>query len=315
MGALNKLGLESYTDTVTDVSDEQRQTQRSFGFKWSKRETYESEAVATNLRRWLIERYCNGDPEQVGRWLEGGRKLIVDAGCGAGLAGLLFFGEHLRRHDYLGVDISSALDQAKLRFGEAGLPGDFLRADLLKFGAPDESVDIIFSEGVLHHTDSTELAISTLARKLKPGGRFLFYVYAKKAVIREFADDHIREAIRPLTDEEAWKALEPLSKLGMELGRLKVELQIPEDIPYLGIKAGKMDIQRFFYWNIFKAYYRDEFSLDEINHINFDWYRPLNCQRHTEAEIRLWCREANLEIEHFDRAESGFTVVARKNES
>ena len=47
-------------------------------------------------------------------------------------------------------------------------------------------MDLIFSEGVLHHTDSTERSIHYLAAKLKTGGRFLFYVYARKAVIRRW---------------------------------------------------------------------------------------------------------------------------------
>ena len=223
---------------------------------------------------------------------------------------MLFFGEHLAHHDYLGVDISSAVDVARERFKEAGFPGDFLKSDLLKMPVPDGSLDLVFSEGVLHHTDSTECAIKVLAEKLRPGGRFLFYVYVKKATIREFTDDHVRRELSGLSDSDAWGALEPLTKLGIELGRLNVEINVPEDIPYLGIKAGKLDIQRFFYWNICKAFYRKDFTLDEMNHINFDWYRPLNCHRHTEQEIRKWCSEGLLDIEHLDLSESGITVVA-----
>jgi SAM-dependent methyltransferase len=224
----------------------------------------------------------------------------------------LLFGNHLRLHDYLGVDISTAVEVASVRFAEAGYDADFLQADLLDLPVSDGSIDMIFSEGVLHHTDSTERAIKSLSNKLKLGGRFLFYVYIKKAVIREFTDDYVRDQLRSLADEHAWKALEPLTLLGRELGRLRAEINVPEDIPFLGIKAGKLDIQRFFYWNICKAFYREDFSVAEMNHINFDWYRPLNCHRHTESEIRLWCGEAGLYIEHIDVSESGITVVALK---
>jgi SAM-dependent methyltransferase len=290
----------------------QDQTSDTFGFKWAKRDTYESPAVQENMRRWLFERYCGGDASRLDGWLQGGRKKILDAGCGAGHSALLFFGEHLRRNDYLGVDISSAVEVARTRFAEAGYPGEFLQADLLGLPVPDATVDMIFSEGVLHHTDDTRRAFLALERKLKPGGRFLFYVYAKKAVIREFTDDHVRRALQPMSDEEAWKALEPLTRLGIALGELKAEVDVPEDIPYLGIKAGKLDLQRFFYWNVCKAYYREEFSLEEMNHINFDWFRPLNCHRHTEDEVRGWCREARLEVERLDVCEAGLTTVALK---
>lgn len=244
--------------------------------------------------------------------MEGESKIILDAGCGSGYSALLFFGEHLNRHEYLGVDISSAVDIAKLHFEDKGYPGDFLQVSLLDLPIKDESIDLIFSEGVLHHTDNTGESIKYLATKLKSGGRFLFYVYAKKAVVREFTDDRIRQQLQDMTDEEAWEVLKPLTKLGIVLGELDTEIDVPEDIPFLGIQKGKIDLQRFFYWNICKLYYRPEFSLEEMNHINFDWFRPLNCHRHTKEEVMAYCKNANLIIEHMNVQESGITVVAKK---
>lgn len=311
MAAIERLGIAVDKSDVT-VSGAQTQTDEAFGFKWAKRDTYESEASKTNMRRWLIERYCENDPGRLLNWLAEGRKIILDAGCGAGFSGLLLFGETLRDHDYLGVDISSAVDVARERFREINMPGDFIRADISKLDIPESSVDLVFSEGVLHHTDSTERTLKHLAKKLVSGGRFLFYVYRKKALIREFTDDAIRDALRPLTDEEAWEALKPLTHLGIVLGKLGQEIDIAEPVPFLGIEAGKLDVQRFFYWNVCKAYYRPELSFDEMNHINFDWFRPLNCQRHTPEQIRTWCSEAGLEIEHMNIQEAGITVVSRR---
>lgn len=291
----------------------QQQTEAAFSYKWKRRDTYESPAVQAASRAWLFERYCGGDPRLLDGWLEGGRKVILDAGCGAGHSAILFFGERLRHHDYLGIDISEAVDVARARFEEHGLPGTFRREGILETTVPAQSVDLIFSEGVLHHTDSTEAAFHTLAQKLRPGGRFLFYVYAKKAIVREFTDDHIRDALRGLDDEAAWDALMPLTKLGKALGELDVELEVPEDIEFLGIKRGRLDLQRFFYWNICKLYYRDDWTLDEMNHINFDWFRPLNCHRQTPEQVRSWCDAAGLEIERFEVEEAGITVVARRS--
>lgn len=313
MSAIKRLGIK-LTDMSQEYeySEQQEQTSSTFRFKWSKRDTYESEAVKENAGRWLFERYCDNDPKVLDEWLSSDRKIILDAGCGSGYSAVLFFGKHLNSHDYLGVDISEAVDVAKKRFQEAGFAGDFLKANLFDVPVPDGSIDIIFSEGVLHHTDNTEKAIRFLSGKLKKGGHFLFYVYAKKAVIREFTDDHIREQLKHMSDEEAWKALEPLTKLGNVLGELNVDLDVPEDVPYLGIKKGRMDIQRFFYWNICKLFYHPKYSLEEMNHINFDWFRPLNCHRHTPEEIQTWCNEAGLSIEHINIQESGITVVATK---
>jgi arsenite methyltransferase len=312
MSAIERLKINPEA-SMTPRSDNQRQTGDAFGFKWTKRDSYDSPAVRAKVSRWLMERYCENDPSRLDQWLAGGRKILLDAGCGAGFSALAFFGDRLKEHDYLGVEISDAIEIARIRFQEAGCPGDFLKRSLMDINdIPEKSVDIVFSEGVLHHTDNTAQSFAYLARKICSGGLFLFYVYAKKAVIREFTDDYIREQIRPLTDEQAWAALEPLTKLGIALGELNIQLDAPEDIPYLGIKKGKLDLQRFFYWNICKLHYNPDYTLDELNHINFDWFRPLNCHRHTPEEVTGWLRDAGLAIEHINIQEAGITVVARK---
>ncbi len=289
---------------------------QTFGFIWSKlwseRARYETPANTAERRRWLFERYCDNDPKRLDAWLAGGKKIILDAGCGSSLSAFLFFGDRLKGHDYLGVDISESIQAAEARFQEAGYPGDFLQRSLVDLPIKDESIDMIFSEGVLHHTDSTEKSIAYLSSKLKSGGLFLFYVYRKKAAIREFTDDFIRRQLVDLSDEEAWNALLPLTNLGIALGKLNVKVEVPEDIPLLGISKGSIDIQRFFYWNICKMFYNQDFNLDEMNHVNFDWFRPLNCHRHTEEEVGSFCRNASLHIEHMNVQESGITVVARK---
>lgn len=294
-------------------SDSQQQTEDTFGFKWKKRETYESPAVQAEWQRWLFEKYFDSDTSKLELLLNGKdeeRKKILDAGCGSGGSALLLFGEYLNDHDYLGVDISDSVLVAKERFKERGITAKFEQCDLNSIPDQYGLFDIIFSEGVLHHTDSVEKAIFELSKRLKNGGKFLFYVYAKKAPIREFTDDLIREAIAPLSNEKAWDALEPLSKLGKVLGDLNIEIEIEDDIPYLGISKGKHNLQRLFYYKICKLYYRPEYSLDEMNHINFDWFRPTNCHRHTTEEIKRFCNTADLYIERLHVEDSGITVIA-----
>lgn len=315
MSAITRLGLTATAREQASLSEHQRHTMDAFGFKWKKQEAYESEAVQRDSQAWLLSRYCGGDPGLLDRWLANGPQIILDAGCGSGYSAALLFGDRLNRHDYLGIDISEAAEVGRERFAARGLKGEFLRLPIHEFSCPEPLVDLIFSEGVLHHTDNTRDSILHLARCLRTGGRFLFYVYARKAVLREFADDHIRERLRQMSNEEAYAALMPLTALGKALGDLKATLDVPEDVPCLGIKKGRYDLQRFFYYNICKAYYRDDYTLDEMNLINFDWYRPLNCHRHTPEEIRDWCAEAGLDIERLEIEEAGITVVAVKTEA
>jgi hypothetical protein len=95
------------------------------------------------------------------------------------------------------------------------------------------------------------------------------------------------------------------------LGELNIEIDIKRPIDLLEIPAGKINLQRFFYWHVLKAFYRPEMSLDEMNHINFDWFAPKNARRHTVEEVRGWCKELNLEIEHEFAEEAGISIIAK----
>lgn len=293
------------------LSNSQYQTEKSFGFKWAKRDTYESQSVKAAISNWLIERYLDGEENLSGRYCFENAKML-DAGCGSGVSSLLLFGKTLEKVRYLGVDISDAVDIARDRFNEMNIGAEFIQADITNLPFNSSEFDMIFSEGVLHHTDSTEKSLKYLVTLLKPNGFFLFYVYRKKAPIREYSDDYIREQLSYLDNKDAWEALIPISMLGRELGKLNTTIRISEDIPILGIPSGTYDLQRFFYWFFMKAYYRPDFSLEEMNHINFDWYRPMNCHRHTENEIEKWCFEANMKIIRMKIEEAGITVIAQK---
>ena len=300
------LRRRDFTTTST-----QEQTSDTFGFKWQRRETFESDAWRGGVREWLVRKY--GPVSDADWWADyGPQPLLLDAGCGAGVAALELFGEMMPRLRYLGVDISDAVDVARRRFAERGLSGAFLQADVTALPLPPNSVDVIFSEGVLHHTDSTRGALLSLVPLLKPGGRMLFYVYARKGPIREFVDDLVRARLSGMPPAEAWKILEPLTRLGIALGELGAEIEIPEAIDVLGIPAGRLNVQRLFYWHVAKAFYRPDLTFDEMNHINFDWYAPSNAHRQSPDDVRGWCAEAGMVIEREVIEDAGITLVARR---
>jgi SAM-dependent methyltransferase len=289
----------------------QDQTGETFAYKWRRRDTFESPASLARIRQWLAERY--GD---IGAapWLaeHGASPLLLDAGCGAGMAALELFGAVLPRVRYLGVDVSGAVDVARQRFAERGLDAAFMQADIRELPLPERSVDLIFAEGVLHHTPSTAGALKALASLLRPGGRFLFYVYRRKGPVREFTDDLIREKLRQLAPEAAWKAVEPLTRFGIALGELDAEVSVPEPVELLGIPAGRINVQRLFYWHVAKAFYHPDLTFEEMNHINFDWYAPAYAHRQSPEEVRSWCAEFGLDIEREVVEEAGITVIAKK---
>ncbi len=292
------------------VSSTQGQTADAFGFKWKKRDTFESAESLARMRAWLLERYGNVVAEP---WFDGygPNPLVLDAGCGAAMSAVELLRPRLGSIRYLGVDVSEAVDVAAERFAENGWSAAFLQTDLMRLPLAPGSLDMIFSEGVLHHTDSTEAALKYLTTLLKPGGRFLFYVYRKKGPVREFTDDHIRAQLQGMAPQDAWRAIEPLTRLGKTLGELNIEIDIPEPIDVLEIPAGRVNLQRLFYWHVAKAFYRPDYSFDEMNHINYDWYAPVNAHRQTIEQVRRWCAEAGLIVERERCEEAGITIIAR----
>ena len=297
--------------SIEMLSAAQKQTEETFGFKWKKRSTFDSKESLSKMRNWLIDKYGNSADFT---WLESYQEkpILLDAGCGAGMSGLELFGPILSNIDYLGIDVSESVDTAKERFAERGHTAAFMQADVCNLPFPESSIDIIFSEGVLHHTDSTQHALFALAKLLRPGGRFLFYVYKLKGAVREFTDDYIRDKLQVMPPQEAWDAMEPLTKLGIALGELDIEIDIPQDIELLDIPAGKINVQRLFYWHVAKMFYSPELSFDAMNHINYDWYAPRNAHRQSVHDVRKWCAKAGMEIEREVVEDAGITVIARK---
>ncbi len=286
----------------------QTQTQESFGFKWTNLGGFGSDGMQEKVSSWILERYGFGSGAEMRDYFAD-RARILDAGCGAGLATSTWLAPGWQRDgsEFVAADISAAIDTARHRLGE--IEGtSFVQADILDLPFRAASFDLIFSEGVLHHTPSTERAFAALARLLRPGGEIMIYVYRLKAPAREFVDDHVREQIAGLSPEQAWDALRPLTRLGQALAELDVGVEVPEDVELLGIKKGTYDVQRLLYWHFAKMFWNPTMTFEENNHVNFDWYHPVYAHRHSEADVRRWYADCGIEITHFEAQEAGFTV-------
>jgi arsenite methyltransferase len=286
----------------------QEQTAESFGFKWKQRHTYDSDATRENATPWLIERYGFRDAAEMSGYFAR-RRRILDAGCGGGFTASIMFGDTAA--EYVGVDISEAVDEARRTL--AHLPNaSFVQGDLMALPFAAGSFDTALAEGTLHHTPSTERALESVVSVLAPGGEILFYVYRIKAPAREFTDDHVRAAISGLSPSEAWAALRPLTRMAQALTALGTSVTIPEDVPYLGIRAGTYDVQRFLYGHFVKIFWNDALSFEENNHVNFDWFHPRYAHRQSEREVMAWCERLGLDVMHMNVQESGITVRAVK---
>lgn len=282
------------------------QTVRSFEQKWSKHDYYR-EHTRDFYTQWYLERYGFFDAARAREFLRRAR-FILDAGTGSG-RDAQNFAEWSSATVY-GVDTSRAALETAGR-GVENPRVAFVRADLHQLPFPDEFFDFISCDQVIHHTPDPRAALATLARKLKPGGQIACYVYRKKAVVREFVDDYIRERIRDLPMDEALNACAGITELGRTLASLGVKITLETDIPLLGVSKGTHDLQRFFHWNILKCFWNDDFDFFTNNMINVDWYHPEYCFRFEPAEFRTWF-DNGWDIQTWDVQDAGISCRARK---
>ena len=174
-------------------------------------------------------------------------EVIFDGGCGLGYKAA-WLAELAPHALVIGMDFSEAAQHAAETY--AALPNlYFIQGDIAATGLRDGVVDYVNCDQVIMHTEDPEVAFAELVRiARKPKGEVACYFYAKKALPRELLDDHFRTACSKLSREELWQMSEQLTELGKRLTALNISIDSPE-IPSLGIKGGKQDIQRFIYWN------------------------------------------------------------------
>jgi ubiquinone/menaquinone biosynthesis C-methylase UbiE len=124
-------------------------------------------AFFDEVERRRYEEYAPWMPSVMGfDRFEGAR--LLEIGCGMG-TDLLQFARGGAR--CTGVDLTPrSIQITRHRFALYGMAGDFMLADgeHLPFG--DESFDVVYSNGVLHHTPDTERAVAEVHRVLRPGG-------------------------------------------------------------------------------------------------------------------------------------------------
>ena len=291
------------------LMEAQKQTQDSFSQKWCRIPDcgYEAKTKEFTLS-WYLQRYGWGNLGNLAEFLST-KQFILDAGTGLG-RDVKLYADHTKG-EVFGVDISQSIDIAYQHIGH--LPNvHLIQADLASLPFTKNFFDFIASDFVLHHTPNTEKSFKYLASLLKKESQIAIYVYKKKGPVREFCDDYIRSFTTKLPPRECRKFSEAVTKFGKSLSDMNVDISVPEDIPYLEIKAGRYNLQRFIYWYIFKCFWNDDFDFDTNVMTNFDWYHPKYAYRHTPEEVKNWFQDLNLEILSFNVIESGISIRGKK---
>ena len=102
-------------------------------------------------------------------------KDVLEIGVGNGShAGLLA----PRARAFTGIDITNyAVLSTKKRFRIFGLKGNILKADAEALPFKNESFDLVWSWGVIHHSANTRKVLEEIHRVLRPGGKATIMVY------------------------------------------------------------------------------------------------------------------------------------------
>lgn len=286
-------------------------TPQSFKDKWEKNTTL---AFAETLRegsdffQWITTRNGWQGAAGMSAFLKGKRR-ILDGGCGNGRVTAL-----LRRHapdsaEVVGIDLVASHVAAQNLEGAPNT--SFFQKDLLGDLLDLGTFDFIYCQEVLHHTSDPRASFLNLCSLLRPGGEIAIYVYKVKAPIREFTDDFVRRGIAGLPYDEAMAACREITELGRVLSETGGKVTVPA-VKLLGIEAGEYNTQRFLYHFFMKCFWNPDLDFEANAVINYDWYHPQLCTRHTLDEVRGWFRDAGLKINHECVDHYGITVRGMK---
>jgi 2-polyprenyl-3-methyl-5-hydroxy-6-metoxy-1,4-benzoquinol methylase len=101
-------------------------------------------------------------------------QLLLDVGCGNGI---LCKSLAEKGATVFGIDYSTSVWNAEKAMSHSN--ACYLQADLHFLPFKDNSFDVVYSNGVIHHTANTENAFKKVATKVKSGGKYYVWLYAR----------------------------------------------------------------------------------------------------------------------------------------
>jgi SAM-dependent methyltransferase len=200
---------------------------------------------------------------------------MLDAGCGNGTlsAELALQGFNVVALDYSDGAVrgyeyqwfqSRVTEQAASRL-------NYVQGDLQSPPFPDEHFDLIYSDGVLHHTPDTKRTFMTIAPKVKVGGRLFIWLYRSDTSGTQSLKRAAVKAVRAATGWMSYNSRLSLCYLAafVILSGLRVlRLCGYRGRPVIPIRQKAINL--------------------------FDTITPTYNHEHTPAETRAWFREAGF---------------------
>lgn len=108
-------------------------------------------------------------------------KKVLEVGCGIGTDFLQFARAGA---DLYGIDLSPhSIELVNQRLKLYSVKGCVLNGDAENLPFEDNTFDLVYSWGVIHHTPDTQKAIDEIHRVLKPGGKAIVMIYHKFSLL------------------------------------------------------------------------------------------------------------------------------------
>ena len=195
--------------------------------------------------------------------------LEIGAGLGTDLAQFATFGARTTDLDLSGGHLAMAKKNFKLR----GLKGKFVHGDGEGLPFADNSFDVVYSNGVIHHTPNTEQVVDEIFRVLRPGGRAIIMVYAEWSLhywrnlvlhkgIKEGSFDHMsigeimschvelssqgqRPLVKVYNAEKLRKMFDAFTNIKIDKRQMVIE-ELPRVLRWISLDL----VQRLMGWNL-----------------------------------------------------------------
>jgi len=252
-------------------------TRQSFGWEWDR---YPISSRPEDKELFLEETLV---PES--DWSE---SLVMDAGCG--------MGRYTRIARSLGAQVVSFdLSDALLRLVDEAAedPGlHIVQGDLLHPPFKPGVFDIVYSQGVIHHTADTKGAFSQISKLVRQDGLLSVWVYGTPGSWSSFRTN-------PLRSTRTWlKSLLPLVWLLVWIRQILsdslriVTTRLPVPVLYALCHPlaflGAFPILKYLTFSV-----EDAYQVRVIE--NFDWLAPPFQTKHTKEELSAWFSEEDYE--------------------
>lgn len=124
-----------------------------------------------NPVRGLIQRYY--EAPRLKRLAKGSTGTILEIGCGQGVGARIVYGLfHPQR--YVGIDLDPRMIKRAEQQGRRLENAEFLEGDASSLAFEDDTFDLAFDFGIVHHIPNWQDALAEVHRTLKTNGEFLF---------------------------------------------------------------------------------------------------------------------------------------------